>query len=331
MTPAQLTALRDSLPAFTGVGLVPAALPDYCRYYGLDFHSRLPGVHHRIGTVDAGRHRLAVQRWEQRDATAELLLVHGYFDHAGLYGKLIEFGLWQRCNVTIFDLPGHGLSSGEPAVIGEFAEYALAVRGVLAALPRSADRPLWVMAQSTGCAALVEYARHDPWPFAAAVLLAPLLRPRGWKTGRVLHTLVRPFRTSLKRKFVSNSADRAFLDFVRRDPLQSQRLQLAWVGALKRWLDGLPLADLGVGPALVVQGDADRTVDWQYNVQAYCRLFPGSRVQMLAGAGHQLANESQDIRREYLSVVSAEAGAAGVPVAAAQAWQPGQGPDISGG
>ena len=187
------------------------------------------------------------------------------------------------------------------------------------------------MAQSTGCAALVEYARHDPWPFAAAVLLAPLLRPRGWKTGRVLHTLVRPFRTSLKRKFVSNSADRAFLDFVRRDPLQSQRLQLAWVGALKRWLDGLPLADLGVGPALVVQGDADRTADWQYNVQAYCRLFPGSRVQMLAGAGHQLANESQDIRREYLSVVSAEAGAAGVPVAAAQAWQLGQGPDISGG
>ncbi|MCB0250965.1 MAG: alpha/beta hydrolase [Anaerolineae bacterium] len=316
MTPAQLAALRDSLPPFADVGLVPAQLQDYCRFYGLDFEARLPRVHHRIGSVTAGPYTLAVQCWLQPGASANLLLVHGYFDHAGLYGKLIEFGLLNNCNVLIFDLPGHGLSSGEPAVIEDFGDYGLATGAVLEAAGPSPDLPLWVMAQSTGCAALVEHARRGSWPFAATVLLAPLLHPRGWKTGRLLHTLARPFKTGLKRKFAPNSSDPQFLDFVRRDPLQSQRLSLVWVSALKRWLADLQLANLGVGPALIVQGDADQTVEWRYNTRAYCELFPNSRIEMLPGAGHQLANEAANIRGAYLAAVTAYAQAAGVPLQA---------------
>ena len=316
MTPAQLAALRDSLPPFASVGLVPAQLQDYCRFYGLDFEVRLPRVHHRIGSVTAGPYALAAQCWLQPGASANLLLVHGYFDHAGLYGKLIEFGLLNNCNVLIFDLPGHGLSSGEPAVIGDFGDYALATGAVLEAARPSPDLPLWVMAQSTGCAALVEYARRNPWPFAATVMLAPLLHPKGWKTGRVMHTLLQRFKPSLKRKFAANSSDLRFVDFIRTDPLQSQRLSLTWVSALKQWLADLPLADLGAGPVLIVQGDADQTVDWRYNTLAYCQLFPGSRIQMLPGAGHQLANEAGELRHAYLAAVTAYVQAAGVPLAA---------------
>lgn len=314
MTPAHLAALRDSLPPFAGVGLVPAQLQDYCRSYGLDFEARLPRVHHRIGTVTSGAFTLAVQCWLQPGASSNLLLVHGYFDHAGLYARLIEFGLLNNCNVLIFDLPGHGLSSGEPAVIEDFGDYALAVSAVLKAARLSPDLPLWVMAQSTGCAALVEYARRGPWPFAATVLLAPLLYPRGWRTGRVLHALVRPFKTSLKRTFAANSSDPQFLDFLRRDPLQSQRLSLQWVSALKRWLADLQLADLGVGPALIVQGDADQTVEWRYNIRAYCELFPHGHIEMLPGARHQLANEAAKIRAAYLAVVAEYLRTAGVPL-----------------
>ena len=248
MTPAQLAALRDSLPPFASVGLVPAQLQDYCRFYGLDFEARLPRVHHRIGSVTAGPYALAAQCWLQPGASANLLLVHGYFDHAGLYGKLIEFGLLNNCNVLIFDLPGHGLSSGEPAVIGDFGDYALATGAVLEAARPSPDLPLWVMAQSTGCAALVEYARRNPWPFAATVMLAPLLHPKGWKTGRVMHTLLQRFKPSLKRKFAANSSDLRFVDFIRTDPLQSQRLSLTWVSALKQWLADLPLAPARLPP-----------------------------------------------------------------------------------
>jgi len=314
LTPAQLAALRDSLPPFASLGLVPSQLHDYCRLYGLDFERRMPRVHHRIGAVTSGSYTLAVQCWLQPGASSNLLLVHGYFDHAGLYGKLIEFGLLNNCNVLIFDLPGHGLSSGEPAVIGDFGHYALAVSAVLEASRPPPDLPLWVIAQSTGCAALVEYARRNAWPFAATVMLAPLLHPRGWRTGRALHALVRPFKAGLKRKFSANSSDPLFLDFLKRDPLQSQHLSLAWVSALKQWLAGLQLADLGVGPALIVQGDADQTVEWRYNTRAYCELFPYSRIEMLSGARHQLANESAKIRGTYLAAVSEYLQTAGVPL-----------------
>ena len=88
------------------------------------------------------------------------------------------------------------------------------------------------------------------------------------------------------------------------DPLQSHRVSLRWLGALRRWLGALRLADLGVGSALVIQGESDRTVDWQYNVGAISRLFPASRIVYLPGAGHHLAGESDEYRDRYLAEVS---------------------------
>ena len=303
MQQAQLRQLRDELPPFVGLGLEPTGLAEFCRFYGIDFSTRFPGVQHRVGTVPSGSFSLAVHRWLLPGATSTLLIVHGYFDHTGLYGKLIEFGLANNCNVLMFDLPGHGLSSGEAAVIDDFADYGQAIKAVLDAA-RPPDLPLWAMAQSTGCAALVEYARNFQWPFAATVLLAPLLRPAGWAQGRVVHAILRYFTSNIKRQFSKNSSDPAFLEFIRRDPLQAHRLSLHWVAALGRWLASLPRGDLGVGPVLLVQGDADRTVDWRYNVEAYRKLFPGSQVQMLPGAGHQLANETAAIRQRYFSAVA---------------------------
>ena len=109
------------------------------------------------------------------------------------------------------------------------------------------------------------------------------------------------FVASVPRTFSSNSSDREFLAFLQRDPLQSRRISLRWVGALRRWLRDLQQRDLGVGPALIIQGDADATVDWRYNVGAIQTLFPGSQVEYLRGAGHQLANESAAIRHDYLA------------------------------
>jgi lysophospholipase len=163
--------------------------------------------------------------------------------------------------------------------------------------------PLWVMAQSTGGAALLDFASRYSWPFKAAVLLAPLVRPTNWQRVKLSHSLLRHFVDSIARTFSVNSSDPVFLEFLKRDPLQCQRISLRWVGALRRWLDAMPRRDLGVGPALVIQGDADATVDWRYNVGVVCQLLPGSRVEYLHGARHQLANESQAIRSDYLERV----------------------------
>ncbi|MCB1705788.1 MAG: alpha/beta hydrolase [Halioglobus sp.] len=302
LTPQQLQQLREQLPPFAD-GVAPSpALAAFCSIYGLDFTTRYPGVSHVAGRVTSGAYALAVHQWCQPGARANLLLLHGYFDHSGLFGKLVDWGLAHGCNVLIFDLPGHGLSSGAPAVIDDFAEYSCAIHDVLSAVDLP-TLPWWVMAQSTGCAALVDYAGKHHWPFAATVLLAPLVRPAGWLGINIAHRILNPFITGVPRTFAENSSDREFLAFIKRDPLQCRRTSLRWIAALRRWLGQLRPHDLGVGPALVVQGDADGTVDWRYNVPFTCRLFPGSRVLYLPGAGHQLANESAAIRDGYLQDV----------------------------
>lgn len=301
-TPGQLENLRQQLPVFGGDAKPSAELQAFCRDYGIDFAARLPQVEHRAGHVHSGDYTLAVHHWCQSGASANLLLLHGYFDHTGLFGKLIEWGLSRNCNVLIFDLPGHGLSSGEPAVIDDFGDYSRAIHDVLGAV-NLPELPLWVMAQSTGCAALVDYAGKYEWPFAAAVLLAPLVRPAHWVRVRLAQAVAQHFVASVPRGFSGNSSDLEFLAFLQRDPLQCRRISLRWVRALRHWLRNLQQRDLSVGPALIIQGDADATVDWHYNVRAIQRLFPASRVEYLHGAGHQLANESAVFRRKYLQCV----------------------------
>ena len=302
MTPEQLHILRFQLPPL-GEGALPSEeFKAYSRFYGIDFTDRVPGLLHLAGHVPSGDYRLAVQQWRQPAAVANLLVVHGYFDHIGLFGKLLQWGLDNRCNVVALDLPGHGLSTGEPAVIDDFGDYSCAIRDVLQRV-RMPDLPLFVMAQSMGCASLIDFAGRYEWPFAAAVLLAPLVRPSGWRGIRLAQALIAPFVDSVPRSFPRNSADEEFLAFVRADPLQCHTVPLRWIRALRRWLQALQHADLKVGPALIVQGDDDGTVDWRYNVPVVEKLFPDSRVHYLAGAGHQLANESAAYRDDYLAVV----------------------------
>lgn len=312
MTPEQLQQLRTSLPPYRDSEVTTPQFQEFCRYYGINFAEGDDRLEHLAGTVRSGPYSLCVHFWRRPGASSNLLLLHGYYDHTGLFGKLIEHGLSRNCNVLIFDLPGHGLSTGEPAVIDDFSDYSRAIADVLAAVSMP-QLPLWVMGQSTGCAALVDFARHRPWPFSAAVLLAPLVRPLGWLQVRTAHLLLRHFVDSIPRTFNKNSSDREFLEFVRNDPLQSHRVPLRWVGALRRWLRSLPAQDLGVGPVLVLQGDADTTVAWRYNLKFVSRLFPGSAVEYLPGAGHQLANESNDIMASYLAIVDQWLTSRGLP------------------
>lgn len=311
LTPEQLQRAREQLPPFADNEAPSPELQAFCQSYGLDFAASQPHVAYTAGHIRSGEFTLAVHQWSQQGARANLLLVHGYFDHSGLFNKLIAWGLAHRCNVLIFDLPGHGLSSGEPAVIDDFGDYSRAIDTVLRAtsLP---SLPWWAMAQSTGGAALIDYARKYTRPFAATVLLAPLVRPARWASVSAAHSLLAPFIPSVERKFSANSSDREFLDFLKRDPLQSRRTSLRWVGALRRWLRGLPRRDLGVGAVLLIQGDADATVDWRYNVGFVSALFPGSRVEYLPGAGHQLANEAESYRRAYLALVVTWLGQCGI-------------------
>ncbi|MEH6608183.1 MAG: alpha/beta hydrolase [Halioglobus sp.] len=299
---ADLQALRESLPAFSAGQTSSEELLSWWRFYGLDLVDSPSSITYRCGTVESGTYKLAVHRWLQADARANLILVHGYTDHSGLFRHLIEYGLRNNFNVVIFDLPGHGLSTGEPVTIDSFSAYGTALNDVLQAVDMP-ELKTSVMAQSTGCSAVMEFARCYAWPFERTVFLAPLLRPVSWRRLRIAHGLASLIVDTIAREFKRNSSDPAFLEFIKNDPLQPKRLPLSWVAALKDWLANMPLQDLGVGPVLVLQGDRDTTVDWRYNIAHIGDLFPGSRIELQAGAGHQLANEAPALREHFLSIV----------------------------
>jgi alpha-beta hydrolase superfamily lysophospholipase len=299
---ASLAALRQSLPAFSHAGQPGEPLRAFCRFYNIDFESRVAGVQHRAGVIESGAFSLAVHRWTIPGASKNLLLIHGYMDHVGLFGHLVEYGLKHGCNVVAFDLPGHGLSSGECVVIDDFGHYSQAVADVIAGVELP-ELPRSVIAQSTGCAALMDFALKNPWPFTHTVFLAPLIRPAGWGRMRAAYLLLHRFKDTIPRTFTANSSDQDFLAFAMTDPLQSRYISVRWVGALRRWLAGLKFKDLGVGPVLVLQGDLDGTVAWPYNMKRIVRLFPNSQIEYLPGAGHQLANESAQFRARYLKII----------------------------
>ncbi|MCO1852040.1 alpha/beta hydrolase, partial [Pseudomonas aeruginosa] len=89
-----------------------AAVLAYQAYYGLDLRSRHPRLQARLGSMAVDGRRLAVQAWLLPEARGSLLLMHGYYDHMGLYRHVVDWALGMGFSVLACDLPGHGLSEG---------------------------------------------------------------------------------------------------------------------------------------------------------------------------------------------------------------------------
>ncbi|RRJ82742.1 alpha/beta hydrolase [Aestuariirhabdus litorea] len=303
----QLQQMREQLrPLDLQTWLVPSPLEQAClQFYGILFTDER--VQQSVGYLDHQGQRIALYRFRPQRVSASCFLLHGYYDHVGLYGHLIRFLLENGVEVVAFDLPGHGLSDGERASIDEFGHYRSVLKTLISSAERAALPKPWLgMGQSTGGAILADWALGEGRDcFDQLLLLAPLLRPHRWPLARVAHYLLRPFVKAIPRSYSDNSSDHAFLQFVRhQDPLQPRTLPVAWVGALARWIPHMLAASPSPLAVLVVQGDEDHTVDWRFNLSAYQRLFPAARVLTLAGAGHHLANESIPLRKRYLQWLS---------------------------
>ena len=297
-------ALRAALVDFdwTLTAADTPLLAQYRQFYRLP---EAPGGVYQAGLSKVEGYRLFTQYWAAEAAVGSVLVVHGYYDHSGLYGPLIEHCLQRGFNVLAFDLPGHGLSDGAQATIGSFDEY-VAITSCLFGLARQHWPGHWkAVGQSTGGAILASWLLRERLQAGqgapqSVLLLAPLLRPAGWSHGRILHTLLSPVVKRLRREFSRYGNNPEFSRFLAEDdPLQSRYLSVAWVTAMKRWMSGFEQQPALYFPVELVQGDADRTVDFRYNLPVYQRLFPDLVVHHLPGGHHHLVNESGQ-RREQL-------------------------------
>ena len=306
--PFQPERLRAGLRPLAAALAAPTdEVQAYQRYYGLDLpqHGR---VHSRLGRFQSDGLYLVAQLWLPPEPKATLILLHGYYDHMGLYRHVIDWALGENLAVLACDLPGHGLSAGPRASIDDFSAYQRALQGLFAeAASLDLPQPWHLCGQSTGGAILLDFlllGEKRPEP-GATILLAPLVRPRAWGLSKLSYHLIGPFRREIPRRFSENSTDAAFLDFLRhRDPLQPRHLPTAWVGALARWIPRLERAPRSPLNPLVVQGEDDMTVDWRHNLQVLQDKFDQPQILRLPGARHHLVNEHEDIRRRYFAFLS---------------------------
>jgi len=282
-------------------------LQKYKAYYQLEWDDTL-AVEHSMGWVEAGPFRVVLQSFRLPEPKASVFLFHGYFDHVGIYHHIIRFLLEHGFDVFIYDMPGHGLSSGTRTAITDFTQYQQVLNDVYEKLSASIKHPVHAVGQSTGGAVLVDHLSAGRAAlFERVVLLSPLVRPEGWAFAKVLHKIIEPFSDVWRRTFSKNSNDLNFIDFLKlQDPLQSRTLSVTWVGALKKWVVDIERRSVVNRKLLVIQGDADKTVSWGHNLSVIRRLFEQGKVVHVQCAHHLLVNETEAIRRIVLSAMLSE-------------------------
>jgi len=296
--------------SFRTKAMVQGEIAHYYDFYGMNFHQEFEGLEQRAGWVDANDFRIVMQSFRPVNPKATVFLFHGYFDHAGIYQHLIRFLLKQGFAVVIYDLPGHGLSSGTPASIRSFQQYQDTMTACLEACKGKLPKPFHCVGQSTGGAVLIDRLMnaesHDA-EFDKVVLLSPLVRPRGWESISKLHSLVKPVLKVWHRSFSQNSGDVRFLQFLKEhDPLQSKWMAVDWIGALKDWVPRIENGKCLKRKVLIVQGTGDKTVDWSHNIEVLRRLFSEVKITYIEKAQHHLVNESVTKRQAVFNALLTE-------------------------
>ena len=154
----------------------------YQQFYKTDFPHR--DVWRGMGRFEVDGYEVVSHCWWPEKVKGTLFLLHGFYDHTGLYRHVIEWALDQDFAVIACDLPGHGLSSGPRASIRDFSEYQDALQALFAeAASIALPQPWHLCGQSTGGAIVVDHVlNHGEGSPAQGhlILLAPLVRPRAW-------------------------------------------------------------------------------------------------------------------------------------------------------
>lgn len=283
----------------------------YIEHYGLDLSTEKHPVTHSLGYIPSQEFRIACHYFapplSQQQGTA--IILHGYYDHCGLFTHLIRNCLGRNLAVLIFDLPGHGLSTGTAASVRSFDQYSQALRDcLLLAEVQGVHKPWYLIGQSTGAAAIANFLLQGDASagnsFEKIVFLAPLLRPRDWARAQLLYFLLHRFVKRWKRNYAENSHDREFLQFLREhDPLQSKYLQVDWVRAMIKFARFVAQSTAVNESVHIIQGTQDNTVDWQYNVPVFTDKFLGSKTYFIKNARHHLVNESAEIREQVFTAL----------------------------
>lgn len=287
---------RDIQPLELEIPYEPTeSIQQYFDFYGLN----PTGAEHSFGTLESEGELLVVHLYLPPNPRGSIFLIHGYFDHSGTLSRLIHESIRQGYAVAVWDLPGHGLSSGIRTDTGEFHLCARQLDDIVVRASNVLPEPFFLIAHSTGASITMEYMRNtDACAFEKIVFLAPLVRHAHWTWGKFGYSIAQPFTKTIRRRAKNNSSDEAYLAFVKNDPLHSNTLSLEYLHDLYEWEKTTRSYPVWPGPVCIIQGDRDKIVDWKYNLKFLQQKIGQPTIHLLSGARHQLANESESMRYE---------------------------------
>ncbi|OZF54257.1 alpha/beta fold hydrolase [Rhodococcus sp. 14-2470-1a] len=235
---------------------------------------------------DGARGPIYYRHWAAEVPRANVVFLHGYGEHSGLYHRFADSLSADGIDVWALDLIGHGLSSGDRGDFGSLRDLQ-ADADALTSLARVGvpDVPTVVIGHSLGSVVATLSVLDEPDRYVAAVISGATLAPIPW---------LDPDNARFDLDPSELSADPFYLDALINDPLafvsaDSGRLLGAELRTAWDRFDA-DLAALRVS-TLAVHGDAD-TVSPIENVRTWAGRVRELELREIAGARHDVLNET---------------------------------------
>ena len=228
------------------------------------------------------------QRWlPDGDARAVLLIAHGYGEHSGRYGNVVDEFVPRGVAIYALDHRGHGKSEGERVHVDHFDDYVDDLRTFYDYVRRETnDLPIYLLGHSMGVSIAVSYAARYQEELAGLILSGGGMGRRG----------PRPAGAKQVDLAATVSKDPAVVQAYTDDPLvfhgtapASRRAAMAELGeALPGRVRAITL------PVLIIAGGASPLGDSEGSKELYETVSSQDKtLKVYDGLMHEIFNEPE--------------------------------------
>ena len=238
-------------------------------------------------------------------AASTVVLIHGFAEHSGRYGHVMDALEAAQINVLACDLRGHGKSQGKRGYIDSFSQYIDDVKAAVDfAKKKYKVKKIALMAHSMGALIATHYAAQYEQNLCALVLSSPLFGIRGdvpkWKTvtGRLMSRYYPSFSLANSIRGCDLTHDVKLASSYDQDPLIIHHVAARWFTEVqKAYEEARHIPPHLKIPLLLQLSNMDRIVDDQQSVQWYQKCaMPDKKKLIYDGFFHEIYNEIECAR-----------------------------------
>ncbi len=248
------------------------------------------------------------------DKKADVLIVHGFAEHSGRYNELVDTLIKEGFGVLIFDLRGHGRSSGRRGDIVSFEDYLNDIHSIRKII-KDSSKPLFILGHSLGGLLVLLYAQRYQKGLSGVIACSPYLR-LAFQPPTIKVLLARMIVRFLPHLQMGNEIDATMLSHdpekvkaYQEDPLVHHVVTPRWfLGSLhyqKRVFD--EVGEIKI-PVLLLHGKGDGITAWSATMEFFEKLITKDKqIKLFENLYHELFQEKEryNVMNEVVSWLNA--------------------------